>query len=397
MMKSSAKKTAAVWMRRSGAFLLALALTAVLSLPALAAGGLEMSTPYPGLSVKAGDSLDFDLDFSNGSSSGVNAALSVVSIPEGWTGYFEGGGSEISHVFVKSGDTDAAAAFCLDVPAEAEQGTYTVTLRASGGGLSSSLTLTLTVDEEEAGGSALTTEYAQQEGSAGTSFSFSTTIQNDTSKEQNYSFSSNAPTGWTVTFMPSGETTQVAAVTVDARGSQTMDVTVTPPNGVEAGTYTIPISAISASEALSGELTVTIIGTYALDLSTPSGRLSFDANANKQTSLTISLTNSGNVDLQNINLSSSAPDGWTVEFAESSVDVLEAGATREITVYVTPSDEALSGDYALVLTATGSETSDSAEFRVSVKTETVWGVVGVLLILAAAGGLAWVFRKFGRR
>ena len=253
------------------------------------------------------------------------------------------------------------------------------------------------MDEEEAGGSALTTEYAQQEGSAGTSFSFSTTIQNDTSKEQNYSFSSNAPTGWTVTFMPSGETTQVAAVTVDARGSQTMDVTVTPPNGVEAGTYTIPISAISASEALSDELTVTIIGTYALDLSTPSGRLSFDANANKQTSLTVSLTNSGNVDLQNINLSSSAPDGWTVEFAESSVDVLEAGATREITVYVTPSDEALSGDYALVLTATGSETSDSAEFRVSVKTETVWGVVGVLLILAAAGGLAWVFRKYGRR
>lgn len=390
-------QTKAAWARRCGAVLLALALTAALSLSALAAGGLEMSTPYPGLTVKAGDSLDFDLDFSNGSGSGVNAALSVVSIPEGWTGYFEGGGSEISHVFVKSGDTDAAAAFCLDVPADAAQGTYTVTLRASGGGLSSSLTLTLTVDEEEAGGSALTTEYAEQEGSAGTSFTFSTTIQNDTSKEQNYSFSSNAPTGWTVTFMPSGETTQVAAVTVDARGSQTMDVTVTPPNGVEAGTYTIPISAISSSDTLSGELTVTIIGTYALDLSTPSGRLSFDANANKQTSLTVSLTNSGNVDLQNINLSSSAPDGWTVEFAESSVDVLEAGATREITVYVTPSDEALSGDYALVLTASNSETSDSAEFRVSVKTETVWGVVGVLLILAAAGGLAWVFRKYGRR
>lgn len=385
------------WARRSAAVLLALALTAALSLGALAAGGLEMSTPYPGLTVKAGDSLDFDLDFSNGSGSGINAALSVVSIPEGWSGYFEGGGSEISHVYVKTGDTDAAAAFCLDIPAEAEQGTYTVTLRASGGGLTSSLTLTLTVAQEESGGSALTTEYAQQEGSAGTSFSFSTTIQNNTSKEQNYSFSSNAPTGWTVTFMPSGESTQVAAVTVDARGSQTMDVTVTPPNGVEAGTYTIPISAISASENLSGELTVTIIGTYALDLSTPSGRLSFDANANKQTSLTVSLTNSGNVDLQNINLSSSAPDGWTVEFAESSVDVLEAGATKELTVYVTPSEEALSGDYALVLTATNSETSDSAEFRVSVKTETVWGVVGVLLILAAAGGLAWVFRKYGRR
>ena len=390
-------RSRAAWVRRGAAVILALARAATMSLAALAAGGLEMSTAYPGLTVKAGDSLDFDLDFTNGSGSGFSAALSIASIPEGWTGYFEGGGSEISHVYVKSGDNDAAATFCVTVPAEAEQGTYTISLRAAGGGFSSTLTLTLTVDQEEAGGSALTTEYAEQEGAAGTSFTFSTTIQNNTSKEQNYSFSSNAPAGWTVTFMPSGETTQVAAVTVDARGSQAMDVTVTPPNGVEAGTYTIPISAISASETLSGELTVVITGTYALDLSTPSGRLSFDANASKQTSLTISLTNSGNVDLQNINLTSSAPDGWTVEFAESSVDVLEAGATREVTVYVTPSEDAISGDYALMLTATGSETSDSAEFRVSVKTETVWGVVGVLLILAAVGGLTWVFRKYGRR
>ena len=390
-------RSRAAWVRRGAAILLALTLAVSLSLAAMAASGLEMSTAYPGLTVIAGDNLEFDLDFSNGSGSGISAALSITSMPEGWTGYFEGGGSEISHVYVKTGDTDAAATFCVTVPAEAEQGTYTISLRAAGGGFTSNLALTLTVDQEEAGGSALTTEYAEQEGSAGTSFSFSTTIQNNTSKEQNYSFSSSAPAGWTVAFKPSGETTQVAAVTVDARGSQTMDVEVTPPNGVEAGTYTIPISAISASENLSGELTVTIIGTYALDLSTPSGLLSFDANANKQTSLTISLTNSGNVDLQNINLTSSAPDGWTVEFAESSVDVLEAGATREVTVYVTPSEEAISGDYVLVLTATGSETSDSAEFRVSVKTETVWGVVGVLLILAAVGGLAWVFRKYGRR
>lgn len=376
---------------------LVLVLVLALSPSAWAAGGLEMSTPYPGLTVKAGESLDFSLDFSNTSGAGASVALSVTQLPEGWTGVFQGDGSQISHVYVKSGDSEGAATFRLTLPDDAAQGTYNVGLQAAGGGLSASLTLTLTVAESEIGGSALSTEYAQQEGASGTSFTFQTTIQNDTAKEQSYSFSSDPPAGWTVTFQPSGESTQVAAITVDARGSQTMDVTVTPPNGVEAGTYTIPISAISASEALSDELTVTIIGTYALDLSTPSGRLSFDANANKQTSLTVSLTNSGNVDLQNINLSSSAPDGWTVEFAESSVDVLEAGATREITVYVTPSDEALSGDYALVLTATGSETSDSAEFRVSVKTETVWGVVGVLLILAAAGGLAWVFRKYGRR
>lgn len=364
---------------------------------AWAAGGLEMSTPYPGLTAKAGETLEFSLDFYNGSGAGANVALSVTSLPDGWTGYFQGDGSQISHVYVKSGDNDGAATFRLTLPDDAAQGTYTVGLLASGGGLSSSLTLTLTVAESELGGSALSTEYAEQEGAAGTSFTFQTTIQNDTAKEQSYSFSSDAPAGWTVVFQPSGESTQVAAITVDARGSQTMDVVVTPPDGVEAGSYTIPISAISSTDTLSSELTVVITGTYALDLSTPSGLLSFDASANAQTDVTLQVSNTGNVDLQNITLSSSAPEGWTVEFSQSSIDVLEAGATQEVTAYVTPSGDAMSGDYVMTLDVSSSEASDSTEFRVTVKTQTVWGVVGILLIAAVAVGLGMVFRKYGRR
>ena len=375
------------WGRRVFAALTSAALAVSLAVPSLAAGGLEMSTSYPGQTVRAGDELEFSLDFDNSSSFGASVSLSVVSLPEGWSGTFEGDGGEISQVYVKSGENDGAAAFLLTVPADAAEGVYAVELLASGGGMSSQLTLSLTVDAEETGGSALTCEYAQQEGASGTSFTFNTTVQNSTAQEQTYSFSANAPTGWTVSFQPSGESTQVAAVTVDARGSQAMEV----------GEYTIPISAISGTESLSSELTVVITGSYTLVLSTPSGLLSFDGSAGRQSTVTLSVTNGGNVDLQNINLSSSTPDGWTVEFSQSSIDVLEAGATQELTAYVTPSEEALSGDYALTLTASNSETSDSTEFRVTVKTETLWGVVGVLLILAAVARLGYVFRKYGRR
>ena len=322
-----------------------------LSLTAAAAGGLEMSTAYPGLTVQAGDELEFSLDFDNSSSTGSSVALSIASIPEGWSGSFEGDGSEISRVYVKSGENSDAASFLVTVPDDAAEGTYSIVLQASGGGMSSSLTLELTVGTEEAGGSALTTEYAQQEGSSGTSFTFNTTIQNSTAQEQSYSFSANAPSGWTVAFRPSGESTQVAAVSVDARSSQAMEVEVTPPNGVEAGEYSIPISAISGTETLSSELTVTITGSYVLELSTPSGLLSFDANAGRQTAVTLTVTNGGNVDLQNITLASSAPEGWTVEFSQSSIDVLEAGATQEITATFTPSESAMSGDYMATLTA----------------------------------------------
>ena len=76
---------------------------------------------------------------------------------------------------------------------------------------------------------------------------------------------------------------------------------------------------------------------------------------------------------------------------------LEAGATTEVTAHVTPSSEALTGDYVVTISADASEVSDSAEFRVSVETKTIWGVAAVLVILILLAGIGYVFRKYGRR
>lgn len=77
--------------------------------------------------------------------------------------------------------------------------------------------------------------------------------------------------------------------------------------------------------------------------------------------------------------------------------MIEAGETAQVTAHVTPSDEALTGDYVVTITASTSETSDSAEFRVSVKTSMVWGVVAVVILAAIIGVIGWIFRKYGRR
>ena len=113
--------------------------------------------------------------------------------------------------------------------------------------------------------------------------------------------------------------------------------------------------------------------------------------------MTLTVTNNSNVDLQNITLTSSAPSGWNVSFDTSSIDVLEAGATQEITAHVTPGDAAMTGDYVTTFTASCSETSADAQFRVSVKTSTVWGVAAVVIILALIAAVATVFKKYGRR
>ena len=47
------------------------------------ASGLTMSTSYPGISVKAGDSISFTLDFTN-SGAGEMAELSASALPDGF-------------------------------------------------------------------------------------------------------------------------------------------------------------------------------------------------------------------------------------------------------------------------------------------------------------------------
>lgn len=372
-----------------------------LATPALAAGGLEMSTDYTGITAKPGDTLNFSLDFTNQTGAGLNTSLSATGLDDSWKGYFEGNSKEVSNVFVKSGSdadsNDGLVTYSVTVPDDAQKGSYNVLLHAaSAGEASSDLQLTINVSDETTGTNQLTTTYPEQQGASGTTFTFNSTVQNNSSGAQTYSLAADAPTGWTVSFKPNGASNAASSVDVDAHGSQSVTVTVTPPDKVAAGDYEIPITATSSAQSLSQTLKVTITGTYKIDLTTTDGTLSFNANVNKKQSVPITVTNSGNIDLNNVNLTTTAPTGWTVEFSESTIDTLPAGEKKDVVMYVTPSKDAMSGDYAMTVSAQNEDTSLDQSFRVTVKTSTLWGVVGILIIAAVICGLGEVFHKYGR-
>lgn len=398
-------ETVGVCRRRAAVYLMAvsLMLAVMLSLTGrkiYAAGGLELNTSYTGMSVSPGDNLSIPVEVDNLSGSGLEADVAIRTMPENWEGYLQGGSYQVSRIFVRNGEDAADLTLHLTVPKELEEGTYTVGIEAAAeNGASDYLEIQFQVNEKEAGRGSFTSEYPEQEGTSGTSFSFSTTLINNGLKPQSYSLSSNAPAGWSVSFTPSGETTKVAAVEVESGVSQGLTVDVVPPEMVEAGDYKISCSAVSAEETLNLELTVTVTGTYGIDVATPDGRLSFDAHANKESDVTLQIQNTGNVDLENVSLNSSAPSGWTVTYdADNNVlESIPAGTTTEVVAHVKPGSDAITGDYVVSFSASNSQISDSAEFRVSVKTSTVWGIVAVILILCTAGALGYVFKKYGRR
>lgn len=366
------------------------------ALPVHAAEGFDFYTDNPGIHVTAGDSVSFSLHLAGSNAAGSDVSLSVVSMPEGFTGFFKSGSYEVSKVHAGGDGEDTIATFQTTVPTDVADGVYEIVLRAvSEAGVQDDLTITLTVSGLESGESNFHVEYPDQEGVTGTSFSYSTTIANNTLNTQNYNFSSNAPAGWTVAF--TSNSTQVSSLEVESGSSASVTITVTPPEKTEAGDYTIDCAATSAKEQLSTALNVKILGTYDMEFSTTDGRLSFDAFANKESDVTLKLTNSGNITLENISLTASAPSGWEVTFDTSVIDTLEAGASKEVVAHVTPGKDSPTGDYVTIMNASCDNQSAQAQFRVTVKTQTGWGIFAVIIIIAVAGGLYVIMKKYGRR
>jgi len=382
------KKKTLNWML-TGSLLLA-ALLPVGS--AQAAGELTLYVAQPSIAVTPGESVTHSVELINNTDVIQNASLSVDGLPDGWTYELTSGGKNARQVAVKP-DGSVTATLDLDVPLQVERGVYRFTLSAGNG---NTLPLAIEVTEQGIYETELTTETPNIEGHAEASFTYSVSLRNRTAEQQMYALRAEAPgAGWEVSFTVSGE--RVSSVDVDAGATETISVSVNPPEQIEAGTYTIPIVAETNASNAKLELQTAIIGSYDMELTTPTGLLSTDITAGSEKKVELLVKNTGTVELRDVNLSSSTPIEWTVEFEPATIDAIPPGESRTVMATVTSSDTALAGDYVVSMTASAPEASSEAQFRVAVKTSVIWGWFGILIIVAVAGGLAYLFRKYGRR
>ena len=120
------------------------------------------------------------------------------------------------------------------------------------------------------------------------------------------------------------------------------------------------------------------------------------ATAGTASDLTLTVTNTGTADLAGVAMTASAPTGWTVKFDPTPVDV-PANQAVQVVAHVTPSGDAIAGDYVASFKATAPEANASADVRVTIETSLLWGAVGIGLIVIVLVGLWLTFRRFGRR
>ncbi len=376
-----------------------LATAAALAPATLAANGLEITTPYPSVSVAPGSDVSFNLKVT--STTQRQVSLSVSGVPTGWTGTFHGGGFVVNGVQAGPGQNPDVR-LDMKIPVDAPNGTTRMTVAATSPGAADSLPIAITVNAEAAGTVTMTTDFPSLQGPSTQTFTFNLTLTNDTAQDLTFGLNAQGPAGWVVSATPTSQA-QAQSVEVKAGSSQAVKVTATPAPDVEAGSYTIDVTASAGDIRTSGKLTVDIIGQFKLQMTTPDGRLNANGSAGSGTEMTLSLVNDGTAPLINVKPTTSAPSGWTVTFDPETVASIEPKGSGSVVATITPSTAAVAGDYVVTLRASGTSpdgqqtASASTDIRFTVETSPIWLVVGVGLIVLVFAVLAFVFQRYGRR
>ncbi|WP_088105536.1 NEW3 domain-containing protein [Halalkalibacter urbisdiaboli] len=378
-------------------FVLLFTLVAVLVTNATStfAADLILYTPYTGISVTPGESIDYSFDLINETNSVKHVSFEIEDLPKGWDYTILSSGWNVNQLSIKPNDSATFNAN-VEVPLNVEKGDYRFYVTAnSTDGLSERLPITVNVSEKGTFKTELSSEQPNMEGHADSSFTYDISLINRTAEEQHYSLTAAAPRGWDVNFQIDGNS--VTSVTAESNVTKDIKVAVTPPEGIEAGEYSIPIKAATNSTSADLNLEAVITGKYAVELSTPTGRLSEEITAGKEKTIELVVTNTGTAALHDITLQASQPVGWEVEFEPTKINVIEPGKSEKLKATLTASSKAIAGDYVVKLDATSPEASSSAELRMQVETSMLWGWIAVLIIAGVIVGIYYLMRKYGRR
>ncbi|HXU84422.1 MAG TPA: NEW3 domain-containing protein [Verrucomicrobiae bacterium] len=385
--------------RRPAIALAAAAVLLVGLVPAVgAADSLAVTTPYPSIAVAPGSNASFDLTVTAPSSGTVD--LSVSGAPTGWKATLHGGGFVVSGVTAAPGKPGTAR-LDVDVPADTTATKATITVEAKLGSQRASLVIQVGVDATVAGDITLTTSSPTLTGSSDSPFTFDLTLQNGSAEDQTVSASATGPAGWTI--QTKLAQANAASTVVKAGSSTTITVTATPPDAAPAGHSDLTVTATAGTKTITGKLGIDITGTYTMTMSTPGDLLSAHGSAGSPSNLTLEIKNTGTAAITGVTPTGTPPTGWTVTFDPKTLDSVAPGETKNFTATITPSAEAVAGDYVVSFSASSAATDtiaaakSNADIRYTVETSPLWALVGIGVIVAIVIALFYVFRTYGRR
>lgn len=243
--------------------------------------------------------------------------------------------------------------------------------------------------------SALTARLINLEAAAKETFRYNASLHNGNNRSGIYALQADVPQGWNVAFRVEGM--QVTSVRLDSNKTQAISIEITPGPSVKPGKYQVPVNAVSDVDNLRLDLEAVVKGSYGIELTTPSGRLSDEITEGSTKSIQLTIRNTGTLPLDALDLTAQAPSQWKASFDPAKIERLEAGGSMEVVAQLQVPDKTIAGDYLTTFTVKNSGATANAAFRMTVTTSWLAGWFGVLIIFIAVGIVYYLIRKYGRR
>jgi uncharacterized membrane protein len=358
--------------------------------------GLFLLTDYPAVTVRPGTASTVNLRLQNYALPPERLALTVSGVPSGWTATLLGGGQPVAAAMPAT-NSNVSLQLRVDVPAGASMGTQTLTVNAKGGATEVSLPVNVTLAKELPAKLTVEPQLPSLRGNARSSFEYQVNVKNDSGRNLVVGFSAAGPPNFETSFTEQYGSQELNSMPVEAGQSKTVKLKVRPPSTIGAGTYPVTMRASSEDATAETKVALEIAGQPRLSLAGRDGLVSSRAEAGKETSIPILITNTGTAPADEVELTSTAPSGWKITFEPKTIDRIPPGQNKEVQALVTPPEKAVAGDYAPTLNVASRGETASQQFRVAVSTSTMWGIVGAGIIAIALLIMVGAVARFGRR
>ena len=361
--------------------------------------GFWLTTSWPEMTIKPGETQSVSLSLRNEKLPPQRATIEVQGVPEGWAWTLKGGGREVKAAIV-SPDSTERLTLELTPPEDAStDGEHAIEVRALTATETVTLPLVVRVSETEeaASGLSLEPELPALRGTARSTFSFKIKVKNEGAEDGLFNLTASVPAGFQTRFKKGYGSEEITGLPIAAGAIETVTMEVIPSRGVAAGRYEAGFEV--SGEGLSGttQLSLDVTGEPQVAIVGPQERLSGEAVAGRESSFTFTLVNTGTAPATDLELSATPPSGWTVAFEPQEVAQIAPNSTGEVNVKITPSEQAIAGDYMVSVRASNDTVSENVQFRVTVRTSTLWGAAGLGVIAVAALVLGGAVMRYGRR
>jgi len=303
-------------------------------------------------SGKPGTQVTYKHTLKNVGNEAGNFTLSVSGLPSGWSG-------SVSPPSVSSlaPGSSQAVVVTVNVPAGAAAGVQvpaTLTVSATGGTATARDTTTVLPDPKLTFTADTTTYPQNQSAGPGQELRYQYLLTNEGNGTDTFDITVTPPSSaWSSSLQPG------ATITLAQGESRVVTLLLTAPEGISASPP-VYATSVTASSQIDSSVNATVINnTTVVNAAVP--RISpAQAQSNdpgNMVTFTHTITNVGNTtgsfNLEIVN----PPAGWTVISSSSAIDNLAPGAGTTVDVQVTPPANALAGSYTITLRATATDSN----------------------------------------